>query len=77
MVQITHQKEPNKIKCRDNLILNGEYFTLSTFANKYKNINFANKIYSYRSKYPYLFIYQKTNFEIIIIKPLFMTLNIL
>ena len=61
MVQITHQKKPNKIKCRDNLILNGLYFTLSTFADKYKNINFANKIYSYRSKYPYLFIYQKTN----------------
>ena len=61
MVQITHQKKPNKIKCRDNLILNGLYFTLSTFADKYKNINFANKIYSYRSKYPYLFIYKKTN----------------
>ena len=61
MVQITHQKKPNKIKCRDNLILNGLYFTLSTFADKYKNINIANKIYSYRSKYPYLFIYQKTN----------------
>ena len=61
MVQITHQKKPNKIKCRDNLILNGLYFTLSTFADKYKNINFANKIYNYRSKYPYLFIYQKTN----------------
>ena len=61
LVQITHQKKPNKIKCRDNLILNGLYFTLSTFADKYKNINFANKIYSYRSKYPYLFIYQKTN----------------
>ena len=59
LVQITHQKEPNKIKCRDILLLDGEYFTLSTFAIKNKKIDFANNIYSYRAKYPQLFIYPK------------------
>ena len=38
LVQITHQKEPNKIKCRDILLLDGEYFTLSTFALKIKKL---------------------------------------
>ena len=67
-------KKPNKIKCRDILILNGLYFTLSTFADKNKNINFANNIYSYRSKYPYLFIYpKKVYLKIIIINYLLMT----
>jgi len=62
-VQITHQKKPNKIKCRDTLILDGVYFTLSTSLDKNKNIDFANNIYSYRSKYPYLYIYPKKSFE--------------
>ena len=46
------------------MVLNGQNFTLSTFADNNKNINFANKIYSYKSKYPHLFIYPKKNFEI-------------
>jgi len=58
-----HQKKPNKIKCRDTLILDGVYFTLSTSLDKSKNIDFANNIYSYRSKYPYLYIYPKKSFE--------------
>lgn len=58
-----HQKKPNKIKCRDTLILDGVYFTLSTSLDKNKNIDFANNIYSYRSKYPYLYIYPKKSFE--------------
>ena len=63
LVQISHQKKPNKIKCRDILILDGTYFTLSTSKNKNKDINYADNIYNYRSKYPYLFIYPKISLE--------------
>ena len=31
--------------------------------DKNKKIDFANNIYSYRAKYPHLFIYPKKNFE--------------
>lgn len=62
-MQITHQKIPKKIKCRDTLILNSEYFSLSTLEDKDKNINFANDIFNYRSRYPHLFIYPKISLE--------------